>query len=290
MPSTGRSRGVGARAEDSRQRAAGDRAVLGQAGREERVVGQGGVQRVQRLPQRVAHGRRVVDEVGTLTSKDAGTTPVPGMIGQARHFAGKQGIFGGDKIPNYPAGASAHSTEAWFRAERPNATIIGWGNEGGGRGSKVRMQFRSPPHVHIDSDFSDVRGDGTLPLRRVGSRRAHLRPAGTGGSTSTASSTAQAKPLLDIKSPARLWIGGWYQQLRLRRRHRRGARSRTSPVRPTGCGWNTRTRSRCKRWSGRWCSRATSSRVSPTQVTVSGRQERHRSPRRRAGRRRCTGF
>ena len=36
-------------------------------------------------------------------------------------------------------------------------TIIGWGNEGGGRGSKVRMQFRSPPHVHVDSDFSDIR-------------------------------------------------------------------------------------------------------------------------------------
>ena len=56
-------------------------------------------------------GDAVVDEVGTLESKDTGTTAVRGMIGQARHFTGKQGIFCGDKIANYPAGGSAHTTE-----------------------------------------------------------------------------------------------------------------------------------------------------------------------------------
>lgn len=106
----------------------------------------------------------VNDEVGTLTSKDTGTTLLPGVIGQARHFAGKQGIFCGDKIPNYPAGANSHSTEAWIRGERSNATVIGWGNEGGGRGSKIRVQLRSPPHLHIDSDFSDVRGKARVPM------------------------------------------------------------------------------------------------------------------------------
>ena len=52
----------------------------------------------------------VTDEVGTLPSKDTGTTPVAGVVGRARHFAGGQGVFCGDKIPNYPAGASPHST------------------------------------------------------------------------------------------------------------------------------------------------------------------------------------
>jgi hypothetical protein len=45
----------------------------------------------------------VKDEVGTLDSKDVGTTATAGMVGQARHFAGEQGIFCGEKIANYPS-------------------------------------------------------------------------------------------------------------------------------------------------------------------------------------------
>ena len=126
-------------------------------------------------------------------------------------FAGKQGIFCGDKIPNYPTGASSHSTEAWFRAEKPNATIIGWGNEGGGRGSKVRMQLRSPPHIHIDSDFSDVNGESTSADARMGSCRAHLQNGGWQDLYQwQARRRRMPEPPLNIKSPARLWIGGWY--------------------------------------------------------------------------------
>lgn len=40
----------------------------------------------------------ISDEVGTLESKDVGTTATAGMIGSARHLAGKQGIFGGERI------------------------------------------------------------------------------------------------------------------------------------------------------------------------------------------------
>ena len=109
-------------------------------------------------------GDTVLDEVGTLESKDTGTTATAGIVGRARNFAGNQGVFGGDKITNYPFADGAHSTEAWFRAEKPNTTIIGWGNEGGGRGSKVRMQLRSPPHLHVDSDFSDVSAKSRLPM------------------------------------------------------------------------------------------------------------------------------
>ncbi len=151
----------------------------------------------------------VKDEVGTLESKDTGTTSTAGVVGQARHFAGKQGVFCGDKIPDYPAGAGSHSTEAWVRAERPNATIIGWGNEGGGRGSKVRMQLRSPPHVHIDSDFSDVRGAVRVPLGEW-FHVVHTYDREDGKVYINGKLDASAKPLLNIKTPARLWLGGWY--------------------------------------------------------------------------------
>ncbi|HET6249503.1 MAG TPA: DUF2341 domain-containing protein [Tepidisphaeraceae bacterium] len=149
------------------------------------------------------------DEVGTLQTKDTGTQPAAGIIGAARHFPGGAGIFGGDKIAKYPSGGDAHSTEAWFRAEKPNATIIGWGNEGGGRGSKIRMQFRSPPHIHIDSDFSDVNGQATLPMDEW-IHVVHTYDRGVGRIYINGKLDAEAKPTLNIKSPARLWIGGWY--------------------------------------------------------------------------------
>ncbi len=151
----------------------------------------------------------VLDEVGTLLSDDKGTTATPGMIGVARHFPGQKGVFCGDMIPDYPSGDSSHSTEAWFRIEQPNATIIGWGNEGSGRGSKVRMQFRSPPHLHIDSDFSDVNGDGALKLGEW-MHVVHTYDREDGRIYINGKLDGAAKPLLNIKTPARLWLGGWY--------------------------------------------------------------------------------
>ncbi len=149
------------------------------------------------------------DEVGTLTSVDTGTTPARGVVGPARRFPGQKGIFGGEMIPDYPSGGSAHSSEAWFRCERPNSTILGWGNEGGGRGSKVRMQFRSPPHVHIDSDFSDVKANSRLPLGEW-IHVAHTYANGVGKIYINGQLDGEATPTLAIKSPARCWLGGWY--------------------------------------------------------------------------------
>ncbi|MFT4641717.1 MAG: hypothetical protein ACI8T1_005060, partial [Verrucomicrobiales bacterium] len=154
-------------------------------------------------------GDVVRDEVGTLESEDKGTSLTAGMIGKARYFPGKAGVFGGEEIPNYPSGGSAHTTSLWFRAEQPNGTIIGWGNEGGGRGSKVRMQFRSPPQVHIDSDFSDIKGESRLPMNEwvhvthvfgEDPRRLYINGR----------LDAEATTTLDIKTPSRLWLGGWY--------------------------------------------------------------------------------
>lgn len=131
------------------------------------------------------------------------------MIGVARHFPGQMGVFCGEMIPDYPSADSSHSTEAWFRIEQPNATIIGWGNEGGGGGSKVRMQFRSPPHLHIDSDFSDVNGDGKLKLGEW-MHVVHTYDREDGRIYINGKLDGAAKPLLNIKTPARPWLGGWY--------------------------------------------------------------------------------
>jgi hypothetical protein len=154
-------------------------------------------------------GDEVKDEVGTLESKDVGTTPTPGMIGKARHFPGEKGVFCGEKIPDYPSGNQSHSTQAWFRAEKPNSTIIGWGNEGGGRGTKVRMQYRSPPHIHIDSDFSDVNGEGLLTMREW-VHVTHTYDHKDGRIYINGRLDGANNPLLNIKTPSRLWLGGWY--------------------------------------------------------------------------------
>jgi len=151
----------------------------------------------------------VADAVGTLPSKDVATSDAPGLIGRSRRLAGKQGIFCGDMISGYPVGAAPHSTEAWFRAEKPNATIIGWGNEAGGRGGKIRMLFRSPPHIRIDSNFSDVKSESLLPMGEW-IHVAHTYDGKVGRVHINGKLDGLASPTLTFKTPSRLWIGGWY--------------------------------------------------------------------------------
>ena len=154
----------------------------------------------------------VKDEVGIIESKNEGTTTIAGMIGSARHFEGRQGIFGGDKIANYPSGASSHSSEAWFRAEKPNGRVLAWGNEQAQ--GKVVMHYRSPPHISMDCYFSDanVQSGSALPpsqwihvvhTYQKGDSRVYVNGVLDGASTGPAAPLA-------IKSPAKLWIGGWY--------------------------------------------------------------------------------
>ena len=158
----------------------------------------------------------VKDEVGTLESKDTGTISCSGIIGKSRHFGGGKGINCGEKITTYPFGSSPHSSEAWFRAEKPNATILGWGNEQAQ--GKVIMQFVSPPHIRMDCYFSgaNVAGGSTLPMSqwihvvhtfKNGDSRIYVNGILDG------SSTAAGAPLA-IKSPARMYIGGWYNNYR----------------------------------------------------------------------------
>ncbi len=153
----------------------------------------------------------VKDEVGTLESKNVGTTATAGLIGVARHFGEGQGIFCGDKITKLPVGPSPHSTEAWFRATSTNGTIVAWGNDQ--QQGKLVLKVGSPPHVHADTYFSNgnVAGESAL------SKSEWIHVAHTYTSTGARiyvngvlDGTAKGGASMDVKNPARLWIGGWY--------------------------------------------------------------------------------
>jgi hypothetical protein len=158
----------------------------------------------------------VQDEVGMLVPVNVGTTACAGVIGEGRHFEVGKGIACGEKITAFPAGTSPHTTEAWFRAERPNATVVGWGNEQA-QGKDV-LEFASPPHVRLDCYFSsaNVAGSSRLPMSQwihvahtcqKGDSRVYVNGQLDGVSTSLGSP-------LNIRSPARMWIGGWYNNYR----------------------------------------------------------------------------
>ncbi|MEI6233071.1 MAG: DUF2341 domain-containing protein [Planctomycetota bacterium] len=152
-------------------------------------------------------GESVVDSAGGTESKDNGTTATVGIIGQARHFAGKQGIFGGDKISSYPSGTGPMTTEAWFRAEQPNGTVLAWGEEK--RPSKVMVNFKSPPRIAIECYFADVEAKARLATHQwyhvvhtysKNDSRVYINGVLEGAST----------PMLALPATSHLWIGGWY--------------------------------------------------------------------------------
>lgn len=154
----------------------------------------------------------VRDDTGTLTSTDTGTTATQGVIGAARYFAEGKGIFGGDMIESLPTGANPHSTEVWFRPERPNSTLIAWGNEQAQ--GKVVMQHRSPPHIQMDCYFSggNVNGASRVPVGNwthvvhtycKGEAKLYVNGVLDG------TNIREGGPL-NIRTPARLFIGGWY--------------------------------------------------------------------------------
>ncbi|MCF7732070.1 MAG: DUF2341 domain-containing protein, partial [Akkermansiaceae bacterium] len=158
----------------------------------------------------------VKDEIGAVESKDTGTTAAAGIIGKSRHFDVGKGINGGENITTYPTGPSPHSSEVWFKAEQSNASILGWGNDH--PQGKVIMQLFSPPHIKIECWFSgaDVAGKSTLPLSQWvhvvhtfqnGNSRIYVNGALDGVSTSTNAPLA-------IKSPGRMYIGGWYNNFK----------------------------------------------------------------------------
>lgn len=153
-------------------------------------------------------GTPVIDTVGTINSTDEGTTATAGIVGPARHLAGRQGIYGGDAITAYPTGTGPMTTEAWFRAETPNSTVLAWGKEQ--RPGKVMMNFLSPPRVAIQCYFADVEAESALAINEwyqvVHTYKEKDSRVYINGRLDGASS-----PVLDIPKTSSLWIGGWYK-------------------------------------------------------------------------------
>ena len=154
------------------------------------------------------------DAVETLDLKDSGTVSGTGVIGLGRHFQGGVGLSSRDQITPYPGGSSEHTIQAWVRAEKPNTTLLGWGREEAQ--GKVVMQLRSPPHVNMDCYFSDgnVAGKSKVPLGewvhivhtyQKGDSRVYVNGVLDGQASHRAA-------VLSIKTPTRLWLGGWYDQ------------------------------------------------------------------------------
>lgn len=152
------------------------------------------------------------DATGKMSAKNVKTTETPGIIGNARRLAGGQGISLGEKNAHLPSGSQPHSTESWFKPEKPNGTVVGWGNEHGQ--GKVVMQFRSPPHIRMDCYFSggDVASESRMRMNEwvhvvhtyeKGSSRIYVNGVLDG------KNLTQSAPLA-IKNPARMYIGGWY--------------------------------------------------------------------------------
>jgi Concanavalin A-like lectin/glucanases superfamily/Carbohydrate esterase, sialic acid-specific acetylesterase/Domain of unknown function (DUF2341) len=158
------------------------------------------------------------DEVETVSPVDIGTRPCLGVIGLARRLDSGQGIACGERITGLPVGSTSNTTQSWIRTEQVNTTVVGWGNEQAQ--GKVVMQLRSPPHVRMDCYFSnaDVASTGRLPLTEW----VHLVHTYTDGESRVfvngqlTGVTARKDSPLNIRTPARMWLGGWYGDFHFR--------------------------------------------------------------------------
>ena len=153
------------------------------------------------------------DAAGKLKAEDTGTSLTPGIIGKARHFPGGKGLNCGESLTVLPQGSTPSTSEVWVRAIRPNGRVIAWGNEKAQ--GKVTMYFSSPPHVRMDCYFSDAnaKGSSRLPMEEwvhlvhtysKGEARVYVNGQLDG-------ENKRGTPL-NVESPARLYIGGWYRR------------------------------------------------------------------------------
>ena len=157
-------------------------------------------------------GNNVRDVLGTLESEHKGTTQTAGVIGDAQHFPEKSGLFCGNDIQTLPSGATPHSTQAWFRPDKSNGRIVCWGNEK--RAGKVTMNYRSPSRIRMDCYFSNGDVQAEIPGRAKGWTHAvHTFKDGQSLLYINGEKRGEGNPAhtqMAIERPARMWIGGWY--------------------------------------------------------------------------------
>jgi len=151
------------------------------------------------------------DATGVLEGKDQGTTAVAGVFGQGRRFKPGKGIFGGDNITTFPTGSSSHSTEVWFKAKTSGDRIVCWGN--GEPKAVVQMILNKPPSMTMDcyGSGASLRAKSPLPLSEwvhvLHTYQKGISRLYVNGCLDGASETADSP--LNIKSPAKMFIGGW---------------------------------------------------------------------------------
>ena len=159
----------------------------------------------------------VADATGKLMATDTGTTATPGMIGTARRFPGGKGFNCGEKIEGFPTGSAPHSSEAWIKSDVVNGSFLCWGNEKGQ--GKIIMKIGAPPRMNVECYFSgaDIRTEeGKLPM---GQWMHVLHTYQQGDSCLYVNgqllgrSTSKNAPL-NLQSPARLYLGGWYNNFK----------------------------------------------------------------------------
>jgi len=154
----------------------------------------------------------VKDEVGALEAKDTGTTITDGMIGKGRRFEPGKGINCGENITTFTTGSSPNSTEIWFKSQRVNTRVMGWGREQ--RDGEVALEVQSPPRMKMVSGFccADVESENPIVVSQwtqvvhtytKDDSRIYINGRLEGVSTRT------GEPL-NIESPARMYLGGWY--------------------------------------------------------------------------------
>ncbi|MFK7911656.1 MAG: DUF2341 domain-containing protein [Akkermansiaceae bacterium] len=157
---------------------------------------------------------RVVDATGNLTAKDLGSTVTHGVIGKGRQISDGKGITAGRAITTLPAGAAAHSTQAWFKSDTANGRIVCWGVEK--RAGKVTMVYKSPPSIRMDCYFSGGNAEAAIPGSPEGWH--HVVHTYENGKAALYIDGARQTPPARNSSPMAIpetsgfWIGGWYDR------------------------------------------------------------------------------
>ncbi len=147
------------------------------------------------------------DSTNSLNPKDQGTSDTAGIIGRGRRFSGKQGIALGENIAGFSTAANPSSTEAWFKPAKPNGTVVAWGKEQ--KPGKIMMNILSPPRIAIQCYFADVEARGSINLNEW-VQVVHTYEKGNSRVYVNGILDGNSSPILDIPTPARMWIGGWY--------------------------------------------------------------------------------
>ena len=159
-------------------------------------------------------GETLADSTGAIESKDTGTRVTAGTLGQARLFSQNHGLSMGEKIEGLPIGSEPHTTEAWVMIDRPNSTIVAWGNEKAQ--GKVVMQYRSPSRINMDCYFSggNIATSRDVPMHTWQHIVYTYSPEATRIyiDGKLIDEGLNRKPVLAIESPARFYVGGWYDR------------------------------------------------------------------------------